>query len=238
MILYKYSGPDGLRILESQSIFLTHPSAFNDPFDTNPHFATTMYAQVAPDQPVFAFSNARITSRDYELKTSSLVVCCLSVNPTSMLMWAHYADAHAGLAIGFDADAILANSSPHRRLERVRYVPERPTAATAMDLTDEEVLWTKSAEWRHEQEWRITDSHFSADGDAVDPPACHRWPFAIRPEAVQEVVLGCRSGVDLRCSVMDLLRQPHYQHVRLFRAFMDERRYSLTLSEQERENWP
>ena len=37
MILYKYAGESGLRILEDLRLKITPPNEFNDPFEVTPH---------------------------------------------------------------------------------------------------------------------------------------------------------------------------------------------------------
>ena len=107
-------------------------------------------------------------------------------------MWAHYTECHTGLVIGFDGrENLLESLSPHRRIAPVVYGDERPSKPTYDDLTDAEVLLTKSREWAFEQERRLIDSLYSADPEATDTDEI-RWSFRIRPESVREVILGCR----------------------------------------------
>ena len=109
-------------------------------------------------------------------------------------MWAHYAEAHKGFAIGFDGTPeMLLSELQHRQLRRMTYANERPSAPTAMDLADEQVLWTKDQRWMYEDEWRIVDSSFSADGNSIDR-SNNRWPFAIRPQSVHVVIYSARNG--------------------------------------------
>jgi hypothetical protein len=144
--LYKYGGPDALAILRNRAIYLTRPAQFNDPFDTKPHFGTMAWVQPSPTSRVSAFPNMQVASAESLLRIANDVVLSLTPHPDSLLMWAHYAAAHTGIAIGFSGGSdILAEGSPHRALGPVMYTMNRPTAATHDDLTDTEVLFTKGS---------------------------------------------------------------------------------------------
>jgi hypothetical protein len=232
--LYKYCGPGGLAILERAQIHLTQPRAFNDPFELKPHYATTVYLRT-PTR-VVAMHDVQVAPHDAVLRIQNTVVLSLSANPSSLLMWAHYTAAHTGLLIGFDPRlGILAGESPHRLFTRVEYAAQRPSKLTYDQLSDAEVLCTKSQEWAYEQEWRVVDSLYSADGE-VDASG-HCWPFNIRPEAVTDVTLGCRVDPDTEQRTMRALLRPEYEHVKLRQAVPDERQYGLQFEELPREEW-
>lgn len=81
-------------------------------------------------------------------------VLCMSETWESPLMWAHYADSHKGMVLGFDV--------PVPAYQKVRYIDKRPTLAslgiTSMDeMTAEhmgELIGLKSSGWEYEREWR------------------------------------------------------------------------------------
>jgi len=222
-ILYKYCPPERVDILESGILMLTRPAAFNDPFELKPHYGTLeqwtlpIPAHASPELlRRIEHEQARINSqlltpytidKIIEDRTSSIVVLSLSENRDSLLMWSHYARHHSGFLIGFDSgQEILANGSPHRLLTPVTYAAQRPTRPTFEELTNEELLHTKSKQWEYEREWRIIDSSLSADGTPPQSaPLC--WPFHFRPEAVTEVILGCRLSRDLAGRLANYSRQ-------------------------------
>ena len=165
----------------------------------------------------------------------AVAVLSLSATRTSLLMWEQYADAHAGLAIGFDrAQDILPYPESNRRLFRPdSYATDRPRKATGHQLSDEEVLLRKGTEWSYEHEWRLNLRWPSADDEPMDYSENRLYP--IRTESVSEVILGCRSA--LQNEVIDLLRQPDYAHVRLFRAVPNSRHDRLNIEELPRVQW-
>ncbi len=82
---------------------------------------------------------------------------CLSSNWHHPLMWAHYADNHKGLALGFDVP-------DEARFEKVTYRSDRPSLAELgiskfVELRGEEpmqqILSMKFEAWCYEDEWRI-----------------------------------------------------------------------------------
>lgn len=86
---------------------------------------------------------------------SDLGVLCMVKNWASPLMWAHYADNHAGVCLGFDV--------PDDKPRQMEYVTER--RVHVLDETDphggithhdlDKLLITKSSGWSYEEEWRL-----------------------------------------------------------------------------------
>lgn len=222
MLLYKYSGPGGLKILETASIRLTRPAAFNDPFDANPYLEKF-------DDPVLMAANLQKNMRD-------VVILSLAENCDSLLMWAHYGVRHTGVLIGFDSEMrILARPTPTFSLfDAVSYCHHRPTARTFTSVPDHELYFRKSSEWSYEREWRLVESILAIEGD-VAAPAVH-WPFDVATKSIREVVLGHRAG-RLVPEVHTLLRQQRYEHVQLRLAIPDIRTFRLNLHEWPRETW-
>lgn len=235
MLLYKYAGPSGIAILKNRSIWLTDPRSFNDPFDVNPHFDNGVFISTSGHMNRRLLEVVRVTTKSHQLRTAHTVILSLAENRNSQLMWAHYAAAHKGLAIGFDSTrGILADpGGDTRTCARVVYQEHRPTAPHCDELTNEQVLFTKSRQWAYEAEWRIKDTLYSADADYAvnrfgersdgDP----HWTFAIRTDAVREVIVGCRAETALLTELESVLAEPDYHHVRLLQAVPDARTYDL-----------
>jgi hypothetical protein len=232
-MLYKYGGPGALEILRTRSIYLTRPEQFNDPFDTKPRFGTTASVRAA----AVALPEEGGGSAESLLRIKNVVILSLTPHRDSLLMWAHYAEAHRGLTIGFDGQSdILAGSSPHRAAGPVVYTRTRPSAPTHGELTDPKVLLTKGLDWSYEDEWRIIDSHHSAGADEPDETG-ERWPFDLQSAAVKEVILGFRCGRELEEAAAAVLREPDYQHVRLYTACPSATEYHMDINEWPRPQW-
>jgi hypothetical protein len=164
---------------------------------------------------------------------SRAVVLSLSARRDSVPMWRQYAAAHTGLAIGFDAmRGILAGEFQHEyRLAPVVYAAVRPPASADAETR---LPLTKSDDWEHEDEWRIVDMNLRTCAEARDPQRTH-WPCAIRPESVQEVIIGCRATNVVREAIVTVLGHADFRHVSLFRAVADEQRFCLNVVEQPRD---
>jgi hypothetical protein len=221
VILYKYCGPQRIDILESGRIMLTRARGFNDPFELNPHI-TGIKDNIEYGK--------HITER-----TKNYVILSLADNRESLLMWAHYAASHSGFLIGFDADQdILKGPSPHRDFGPVVYSHSKPAKPTFDEVSNLELFYWKSSEWVYEREWRIIDSAMSADGDPVGPAgAC--LPFIFRPEAVKEVIYGCKCSIYYELQAV--LREPRYAHVSFISATVDREKYKLNFNDFPRSDW-
>lgn len=116
-------------------------------------------------------------------------VLCMSKNWDSPLMWAHYADSHKGIVLGFDV--------PERAFYKVDYVKDRPRLAdlglSALDdITPEQIKTltrTKAAGWTYEQEYR---AFLPLDGgELIDGKIHHFLAFSDRLR-LREVIVGSR----------------------------------------------
>ena len=84
-------------------------------------------------------------------------ILSLTEKPDDLLMWAYYADAHAGICFEFDTtagdDSIFANALP------VDYRDDFPVVEfykqEAVIDKVRYVAFMKSTSWSHEKEWRV-----------------------------------------------------------------------------------
>lgn len=125
------------RILSSSALSFTSFRALNDPFETlavlrnspTRREAVTIYTSLkeggadTPDEILryLEESHERDTQMRAELRATmnSLGVLCLSANPHDLLMWAHYAHAHQGVMIEFDAERLEDSLQPRDVFRRV-----------------------------------------------------------------------------------------------------------------------
>jgi hypothetical protein len=176
------------------------------------------------------FTDPRQFDDPFEGSAPGSVVLSLSARRDSLPMWQHHAAGHTGLVIGFDAfQGILTGGPPMNYvLGPVTYATTRPGEA---DAAGSQALLARSDEWEHEDEWRLIGSNTSAETGEPGGDAGARLPLTIRPESVQEVILGCRSELPLELDVRSLLDSPHFSHVRLYRARPDGTEYRLNVVE-------
>jgi Protein of unknown function (DUF2971) len=106
-------------------------------------------------------------------------VICFSKASTSPVQWAHYAERHTGMCLGFDVrdDATLPVKYVRRRVmpETIRQMLNAPDRSDALEAM-KKLLATKYAHWRYESEVRTfhrldaseQGTHFAAfDDDLV-----------------------------------------------------------------------
>lgn len=174
---YRSLAGDGFRF--AQEIFLRHRlflplhSQLNDPAEGVYRIATPLEKRgdrwVAPDLPLIRHEG-------------TVRILSFSEDAKHPLMWAHYADSHRGICLGFDTSYLT-------RIAQVRY----PTRIPRLDpkLPDarklEAAFLTKRAAWSYEREWRIIQSEAAEDSYSY---------INFPPHAITEVVLGHRITED------------------------------------------
>lgn len=158
----------------------------------------------------------------------------LSEVADNALMWAHYASAHMGFALGFDAghpyfDARLSEVDEFRHLRRVEYRNERPNAPFSA-LTSVEMFLVKSTDWAYEKEWRImrplADSETVVESQPL-PAHLFRYPR----EALQTIIIGARMPPTTRKALLEVIAaQPALKHVAIKQAFFGQQTYRIGLA--------
>jgi hypothetical protein len=200
-----------LETLREQVIFLPSISQFNDPFDCkipidfgvmadNEELQRQFSAKflVDPDTPLDKRSeivdrilaNGRIKDVENLGKMEEarirkmeevFAVFCLSVVPNNLLMWAHYADSHKGICIGFNPTRLIEAINP-TWVGPVRYSLEYPKLSV-LDQPEtmlEILLFNKSIDWFYEKEIRYVKN--STNGGCK---------IQIPVETIEEIHLGC-----------------------------------------------
>lgn len=221
MILYKHCGAEGgLKCLDSEKIWLARPRSFNDPFDVLPHIETR--------------ANRVKAKNGVEINTSDIVVLCLAERIDSPSMWAHYANSHSGLLIGFNRRGrIIEDGLLFRKFGAVSYSHYRPSAASFEDLSDDKIYFRKSSEWTYEREWRLVTSTVTDHGTKVDDD---HWSFQMFPRDVVTIVVGHR-GSSCFPKLYEILRRSQYEHVTLQIAVPHPKNFELIINEWPRDKW-
>lgn len=157
--LYKYSKSinDFIRL---PTIKLAVPDFFNDPFEISvSREISKLLDNKDPEIPEF----------DLGMELSRIGVVSLSETSRNLLMWAHYADEHRGICIGFDQNVLSQLDLGSVLLERyhtlspVKINYDNLRVDTRELLKDQDFLYenailkiltTKSDEWIYEKEHR------------------------------------------------------------------------------------
>ena len=244
MILYKYVRRERIDILQSGRIAFTPPELFNDPFEARP---------VLPDtDPKFAEVFDRITTHEdreevINLRRTMIIrklivegapyltgVLSLSEKRDNVLMWAHYTAEHTGFVIGFDTTppGLLEELAKQGRKSdpiKVAYSATRPNREHLMDVTEEDLWFTKSEEWEYEAEWRYVRMIHGSQDNTINVRGTQVPLFEFPKAAVIEVILGCRADDVLEGDLKQVLSFGGYPNAKLLRATLDSTRFALNI---------
>ncbi len=173
MIVYYFtSAKYGIENLKNRRLKVSDFSNVNDPFEL-----LGIELRDKDVRKAVNFEKSKISKR-YGL-------LCFSENKYNPVQWAHYADNHKGVCLGFDI--------PEKKLKKVKYVAER-LARETLDQPDcnEKLLTTKFNHWSYEQERRlIVDLNSSqTNGDGL------RFESFSDEIALKEVYIGCKSELN------------------------------------------
>jgi hypothetical protein len=162
----------------------------------------------------------------------ALGILSLSERPDSLLMWAHYANRHEGLAVGLDSSHIWFQGDPSAErplpVRKMRYSALRPSGSVKDFVPFDDYLLWKSAEWQYEAEWRYVQLLSNASTvTTVGEERIHL--FELPPELIAEVVVGVRMKPADRARVSEVLAAPEYRHVQLREATLHPSEYSLRI---------
>ena len=216
-----------LEMLFTKKAWHSKPETFNDPFDCHLNFDKNIPAdkyekclrwqlkREGRSQPQIEDDIRKLISRDgivHEdarkvidaISASTLDVIknigvyCLTETNSDVTMWAHYADSHRGLCLGFLI-------SEEARPEKVTYIAEAPRVNFSELFDDEsdedEYKWifSKHHDWRNEKEWRV-----------VVPQGNQLWPI---PGKIQTVTFGLRMDKGRREVIKQILEnEPGVQY--------------------------
>lgn len=159
-------------------------------------------------------------------------IFCITRNRDNLLMWAHYAQQHRGVVLGFrpdiERDSFLAIAKP------VHYTDTRPTFYKPLDemiaknlpFTEKmqadfrnALIYSKSSHWSYEEELRID----IPNGVPVEQEATF---LNFYPTELVELYLGCRMDQPFRREIMAAAVELN-THVLIFDARLAKESYAL-----------
>ncbi len=208
----------------------------DDPEGLRDFFLSDIDDEVEGHRPILSMLLNQDQDRLKQLLDSEVGIYCLSERNDSILMWAHYADAHTGFAVGFSMSSAFFTSpalSSSCHPQPISYSTNRPTF-TPMNAPSQDPFFVKSREWAYEKEWRIVRQLDSADKVIPGTP----FPihlFKLPPKAYHSVIFGCRAQPDLIDRCQQLIQSDRrMQHVQILEAFPAKDRFLLEIRER---NW-
>lgn len=153
MILYYFTCEQfGLKDLRERRLKISDIAKLNDPFD--------FFSVAAPTK-----ADRKLLREWREDMARDYGLVCFSRNWHNPVQWAHYADRHRGMCLGFDVD--------EQHLRQVSYVQSRPAWPTMTQpwptsvklRVIDQLLYTKFAHWSYEDEYRLFTSKRSQEPD-------------------------------------------------------------------------
>ena len=241
--LYKFapgSGP-GLRgIIEKSQLWLASRRDFNDPFElhVNIEFEGTYTQRLLwflgaarrtgiplGMRHAFAEHNARngdfakVGRESYERNVDSWGICCFTLDPRDVLMWAYYARNQRGVCYQFHgahAPADFYDALPVKYSDETITINWLDTRSVTKKLGD--TFFTKAARWSNEKEHRIIRQQAA------------RSTHNFNPAGLTGVVLGCEASRFLQLRVTALCRRRHragMPRVKIFRVLRQHESRSL-----------
>lgn len=146
MLLYHFLPQQwALKVLREGRLKTADIDSLNDPFD--------FLSVAAPNK-----QHRNMLRRWRKQMSQEFGLVCFSRNWHSPVQWAHYADRHRGVCLGFDVGG--------GHLRQVNYVASRPSWPKGKEFLSQEVqqriveqlLYTKYAHWSYEDEYRLFSS--------------------------------------------------------------------------------
>jgi hypothetical protein len=120
------------------------------------------------------------------LTASKFGVLCFSEKKDDLLQWAHYADRHKGICLGFDIGSV-------GKFGPVKYVNKKFPFPKKLDVDFTwKLLSTKSVHWSYEKEWRVFLTTETPIFDKCTGRALYFADFG-SDLILREVILGARN---------------------------------------------
>ena len=244
MILYKYR-PLNQHTVDSifnNFLYFSKPSSFNDPFDCRfsvliegKHYEKVECAKELARLEGSTGRERKRTVREYlndiinknidydeiyrgiEKVNDKMSICCLSVIPDDLLMWAHYAGGHKGVCLKYD---IEDDSLPDCILKRVIYQDDLVKVnfvKPSDDIQIVSVFTTKSKHWEYEQEYRLIS----------------RYGYQIvehKRGCLKGIIFGCKVDTKEKNELINTIKANKF-YFSLYEAVQSRERYELTISE-------
>lgn len=173
---------------------------------------------------------------------NNMGILCLSEVCDSSVMWAHYAQDSEGCVIVFDENHEFFNTPEFEdgilgKIQKVNYSPERITKQNFIDLSPEDIAFSKSENWSPEREWRMIKSLSDETllrNEANEPvkdlkeQPIHLFPFPIK--CMKGVILGSKIRDIDKEKIIEILSNGEYEHISLLEAVEDEREFKLNIN--------
>lgn len=175
--------------------------------------------------------------------SQAIGILCLTGKPDNLLMWAHYADSHAGMVIEFDLEHPFFKqvfkdplspvgldedlSKDYGYLKQMVYSDHRPEI-TISSVKSFDSFLVKSNDWKYEQEWRMLMPTANASKVIKDDDGVDIFLYEVPKSAITKVILGCRVADALLESVKEMKESNlDLKHIQIEKMELDEKNFCL-----------
>jgi hypothetical protein len=163
-------------------------------------------------------------------------ILCLSEIPDNILMWSHYAEQHAGLALRIrcvpELDSVWGLAKPVRYVEQMpslydeEFLSNLMSGSASMDFCYareqiEKLVYTKARCWLYEKEWRVSMGRGRTLTDRED--------LRFHPLELDGVIFGCKMSYNDRKEFTDLIRY-QYPHAEISEAKKLDQDFNLVIT--------
>jgi len=165
-------------------------------------------------------------------------ILSLSMTPDNLLLWAHYAGEHWGLAVEIDTTGPEFNRHTTRDKNfelpgRVKYSAVRPKIPETNEILFEH-FFVKSPEWAYEQECRIVRK---LESSVETKDAQQQFPvhlYELPANAIRKVIFGARVPPDRRIALIeDTAADSAFNHVKFAEAVLDPGQFKVAIRDVE-----
>ena len=204
--------------IEKQHIKISRICDLNDPFELIPFDLTDK------EQP-----DAQIRTRTELFSGRGIGMLCFSFKWLNPVLWAHYADKHKGICLGFDL--------PDGCIRKVCYVRKRKRLPSDWNKDEKtslkwakRMLFTKFHGWAYEDEYRV---FVKLDPEEEDENGNYHVDFKESHMTLREAILGCEcpfpESVEGRVLITRLQSrlEPYDEEVKLIRARPSDESFTM-----------
>ena len=243
--LYKYRcwNNNTKNILINNELYYQSPENFNDPYDVNmfvgmhssieewinEYFKWRMRlsGKVSFDEFSLICSSWYCLSPELKTKFEKVIargvtkmvrrtsgIYCFSANNNNILMWSHYADKHKGVCLEFDHSNISLLPA-----YKVKYCKDYPIVnffkALPYELNKIR-FFTKSRNWKYEEEYRIVISNFA------------NKIKKFQPQILTGVICGCSMTNENIKELVEIIKT-RKTPITLYKAKTRQKKFGLTI---------
>lgn len=207
MKLYRYRkiNDNTYNALRENTIWLSSPDTFNDPFDCHLRDDYVVFDEKLLKKDKSGLLN--LYNKNYYdnviypsyLKNG---IGCFSESHSEILLWSHYADCHAGICLEYDLS--ICSAELQSLFYKVNYTTKYPEInfseflESGMENTCtylEKALCTKYRVWEYEKEWRLI------------LPGYNNKSFQYPPHFLSAIYFGCNINESAKESILQLFTQ-------------------------------